>query len=161
MGQPAFRQAAARQGQHIAGSINAKALFDARREFFQKPARAAANIQQAPQPAFRQGLQQRGFKRLGRQAQGAGFIPIGAMAAEAIGSNARPFRRQPRRGTTIRCKQRVFFRQACQDLPGEISLRRHLEPGIGAFRRAGQQAGFDQKLQMARQPGLGLAENGH
>ena len=161
--QPALGQPGAGQGQHGAGGIDAQGGVGGRPGppggQLQQATGAGADIQQAP-GACRQGLQQRRLDGGGGQAQGTHLVPVRALALEGLGGLARPLRRQPRRGAPVGGELRVFLRQPRRDHVGEAGLGGDLEIDVGPFRHPVQQPGLGQQPKMARQAGLGLAEQG-
>ena len=103
------RQPRPGQREHRLARIHAERLTDPRREQFQQPPGAGADVEQPAEPASRHQRQQRGLDRRGRQVQRAHLVPIGALAAEAFRGDAGPFGQHPRRLAAIRRQHRIII----------------------------------------------------
>ncbi len=105
--------------------------------------------------------EQRGLDRGGREVQRPHLIPVGALAAEALGRHAGAFSEHAGGLAAVGLQDRVVLRQAGDQFPGQragLAVRQG-EPDIGALAHPVQQAAVAQQLQVAGQARLRLAED--
>ena len=161
MREPGAGQPRARQRQHRLRGIHADALADPRRQQFQHPPGAGADIQQPAGIVLRHQRQQRGLDRGGRQVQRPHLIPVGALAAETLGRDAGAFGQHAGGLAAVGLQDRVVLRQPCDQVARQrarLAVRQG-EPDIGALAHPVQQAAVAQQLQVAGQARLRLAED--
>ena len=159
--QPGTGQARARQRQHRLRGIDADALADPWRQQFQNPAGPGADIQQPAGVVVGHQREQRGLDRGGGKVERPHLIPVGALAAEALGRHAGAFGEHAGGLAAVGLQDRVVLRQAGDQFPGQragLAVRQG-EPDIGALTHPVQQAAVAQQLQVAGQARLRLAED--
>ena len=95
------------------------------------------------------------------QVQRPHLVPVGALAAEALGRDAGAFGQHAGSLAAVGLQDRVVLRQARDQVAGQrarLAVRQG-EPDIGALAHPVQQAAVAQQLQMAGQARLRLAED--
>ena len=105
--------------------------------------------------------EQRGLDRGGRKVERPHLIPVGALAAKALGRHAGAFSEHAGGLAAVGLQDRVVLRQARDQFPGQragLAVRQG-EPDIGALTHPVQQAAVAQQLQVAGQARLRLAED--
>ena len=91
----------------------------------QHAASAGADIQQPAGIALRDQREQRRLDRRGRQVERAHFVPVGALAAEALGGDAGPFGQHPGGLAAVRLQHRVVLRQPGDQVARQSAQSRH------------------------------------
>ena len=125
------------------------------------PAGAGADIQQTPAIYVRDQRQQRVLDRVRGQVERPHLVPVGALAAKTFGRDARALGQHPGGLAAIGFQDRVVGRQPRDQIAGEravVALRQG-EPDVRALPHPVQQPAIAQQFQVARQPGLRLAED--
>ena len=105
--------------------------------------------------------EQRRLDRGGRQVERAHFVPVGALAAEALRGDAGAFGQHAGGLAAVGLQDRVVIRQAGDQIAGQRAglAMRQGEPDVGTLAHAVQQAAVAQQLQVAGQARLRLAED--
>ena len=154
-------QAGTGQRQHGLRGIHAQPLRHARRQQFQHAPGAGADVEQAGRRVAGDQREQGGFDGGGGQVEGAHFVPVGALAAEALVGGAGALGQDAGGLAAVGFQDGVVRRQVGDQLAGQGAVRAggEREPGVGAFAFARQQAGVAEQLQVAGEAGLGLAED--
>ena len=156
-------QPGAGEGQHGAAGVDAQPGAHAGRQQLQHAPGAGADVQQPAQLRAGQQGQQCGLHIGGGQAERPHLVPIGALAAEGVGGDARPLRQDAGGAAAVGGQHGIVLRQAGEQVQHGCGAGQGVggegEPDVRALPDPVQQAGVAQQLEVAGQAWLALAED--
>ena len=141
--------------------IHADPLADPRRQQFQHPAGAGADVQQPARIGSGTSGKQRSLDRGGRQVQRPHLVPVGTLAAETFRRHAGAFSQHAGSLAAVSLQGLVVLRQPCDQVARQSAglAVGQGEPDIRALAHAVQQAAVAQQLQVTGEARLRLAED--
>ncbi len=152
----------ARHAQHLTRHVNADAAPVERREDFQHPPGAGAEVQHGLERPLADQLQQRGLHRAVGDVQRAYLVPACRVLAEIGGGPLLPAALDRRQPLQVALDLRVGIADAGYQPQHEIARAvrvRQAEEGPGALLVAADQSRLQKKLEMARHARLRLAQD--